>query len=328
MLDHSLILPRFTILDAQTPEEIERADLGSFRRSLRGSKISVGKESYLRIAVADLDDARLASIESGCHSVRMSEPQFVTLLWPLRGEITVLRGRRQIIVDRGRSVLLDVGERTTSVSQGYQGMQVLLPRTLLVEALAAMAQGEAVSYTGDRVLDSLSPACAQLGSYLNATVRSLGANDQDILGSRWAKLGASRALLALVAGAAMESGASGAAATARPVALPWLVRRAEELLRARAHDSVTIAELCRELKVGERSLQLAFQRHRGTTPKRFLHECRLALARDRLLQSDSRSNVTGIAQECGFGHVGRFAVAYRQRYGESPQATLRRSRLL
>ena len=38
-------------------------------------------------------------------------------------------------------------------------------------------------------------------------------------------------------------------------------------------------------------------------------------------------NVTEIAGECGFNHLGRFAIAYRDRYAESPSDTLRRSRI-
>jgi AraC-like DNA-binding protein len=33
--------------------------------------------------------------------------------------------------------------------------------------------------------------------------------------------------------------------------------------------------------------------------------------------------VTGVAADCGFGHQGRFAAAYRDRYGVAPATTLR-----
>src|SRR5262249_19712723 len=39
----------------------------------------------------------------------------------------------------------------------------------------------------------------------------------------------------------------------------------------------------------------------------------------------SRARVADIAARCGFNHVGRFAAQYRERYGESPSATLRRN---
>jgi AraC-like DNA-binding protein len=36
--------------------------------------------------------------------------------------------------------------------------------------------------------------------------------------------------------------------------------------------------------------------------------------------------VSDAALDSGFVHLGRFAVAYRRRYGESPSETLRRTR--
>ena len=35
-----------------------------------------------------------------------------------------------------------------------------------------------------------------------------------------------------------------------------------------------------------------------------------------------------VAARCGFPHFGRFAVAYRRRYGETPSQTLRRQAVL
>jgi transcriptional regulator GlxA family with amidase domain len=33
--------------------------------------------------------------------------------------------------------------------------------------------------------------------------------------------------------------------------------------------------------------------------------------------------VTGIAFDCGFGHLGEFAIRYQQRFDEKPSKTLR-----
>jgi len=54
----------------------------------------------------------------------------------------------------------------------------------------------------------------------------------------------------------------------------------------------------------------------------FLRELRLDKARQELLRASNGATVTDIATRNGFNHVGRFAMQYRARYGESPSVTL------
>jgi AraC-like DNA-binding protein len=60
-------------------------------------------------------------------------------------------------------------------------------------------------------------------------------------------------------------------------------------------------------------------------PHRYLWLRRMHLARRALAKADpSAATVTSIANDCGFGELGRFAVAYHGLFGEAPSATLRR----
>ena len=64
----------------------------------------------------------------------------------------------------------------------------------------------------------------------------------------------------------------------------------------------------------------------GMSPHRYLWLRRMHLVRTALLRADRRSaTVTSIALDYGFGELGRFAVMYRQLFGESPSATLARA---
>jgi AraC-like DNA-binding protein len=105
-----------------------------------------------------------------------------------------------------------------------------------------------------------------------------------------------------------------------------LVHRAERLLESRAGHPVTIREVARELGVSMRTLQRAFLRYRGASPKVFLQRLRLDRARRALLRPAPRTTVTATAMDSGFGHLGQFSVDYRGRFGESPSETLRRAR--
>lgn len=73
-----------------------------------------------------------------------------------------------------------------------------------------------------------------------------------------------------------------------------------------------------------RGLQAAFRRELDTTLLRYLREARLDAARRELLaaQLTNQVTVTAVAARWGFTSPGRFATAYRTRYGETPAATL------
>jgi AraC-like DNA-binding protein len=61
------------------------------------------------------------------------------------------------------------------------------------------------------------------------------------------------------------------------------------------------------------------------SPHRYLWLRRMHLTRRALALADSRAKtVTEIANDHGFGELGRFAVSHRNLFGESPSVTLRR----
>ncbi len=104
-----------------------------------------------------------------------------------------------------------------------------------------------------------------------------------------------------------------------------LVRRAIDICEA-VSGPVGISELSTTLNASPRTLQLAFQKVMGTTPLNFFHKRRMTKARMALLTADSReSRVTDIANHHGFSELGRFAIQYRELFGESPKVTLRRN---
>lgn len=105
---------------------------------------------------------------------------------------------------------------------------------------------------------------------------------------------------------------------------PATVRRAVDLIDARAHEPLTLDDIARGAGIGPRALQEAFRRHRGTTPTAYLRDARLERAHRELQSADPSQGATvaAIAARWGFAHRGRFADAYRQRYGRTPQQTL------
>lgn len=99
-------------------------------------------------------------------------------------------------------------------------------------------------------------------------------------------------------------------------------QRVEEFFKSRLGQETTLLDLATTMGVSVRSLHSICHREYGQSPMELLRSFRLEAVRARLLTSDQLS-VTQVALEYGFGHVGRFAQYYRERFGELPRATVR-----
>jgi AraC-like DNA-binding protein len=109
---------------------------------------------------------------------------------------------------------------------------------------------------------------------------------------------------------------------ARPPAQA-VVNRAEAFMLACLGLDLDIADIAQAAGVTARTLERAFRRERRTTPVARLLALRLEHARDALVAArGSGRSVTAIAASVGLIQPGRFAVAYRRRFGESPSVTL------
>jgi len=105
-----------------------------------------------------------------------------------------------------------------------------------------------------------------------------------------------------------------------------IVDRVLEIMCGRTDKPIHIAEISRTAGVSPRTLSRAFQAVHGVTPCRHLRALRLSEARRMLSSADGEpGTVTEVATRFGFVELGRFAVAYRSAFGESPSATLHRS---
>jgi AraC-like DNA-binding protein len=104
-----------------------------------------------------------------------------------------------------------------------------------------------------------------------------------------------------------------------------IMRRLEEVLEANPDRTLYVAELCGAAGASGRTLRACCQEHLGMRPTRYLWLRRMHLARRALRMADpAAASVTEIATSYGFWELGRFSVAYRSLFGESPSASLRR----
>ena len=100
----------------------------------------------------------------------------------------------------------------------------------------------------------------------------------------------------------------------------------EEVLAEHPNRQLHLPELCALIGVSERTLRSCCAEFLGMSPSRYVLLRRLQAARTALRDADpATASIAEIAGGCGFTELGRFAWAYRNAFGESPSATLRRA---
>jgi AraC-like DNA-binding protein len=104
-----------------------------------------------------------------------------------------------------------------------------------------------------------------------------------------------------------------------------IIARFEQFLEANRDRPLYVTEICAAIGVAERTLRACCEEHLGMGPIRFLTLRRMHLVHRALLRTDpSKSTVTRTVTDHGFWELGRFSVAYRALFGESPSETLHR----
>lgn len=107
---------------------------------------------------------------------------------------------------------------------------------------------------------------------------------------------------------------------------PQFVRRAEEYIHQNAHQAISTGDIAQHAGVSARTLYAGFRKHRDTTPMAYLKAVRLDHVHDVLSAGGSQLNVTRVALEWGFSHLGQFSADYQRRHGQLPSETLRKAR--
>ena len=106
---------------------------------------------------------------------------------------------------------------------------------------------------------------------------------------------------------------------------PRHVRLAVDYIHAHAEEPLTLHSLADVAVSSTRSLVRGFQKYKNCSPMAYLRAVRIERAHEELMHGCPENySVTMIANKWGFFNPGRFAQAYRQRFGENPSDTLRR----
>jgi AraC-like DNA-binding protein len=103
-----------------------------------------------------------------------------------------------------------------------------------------------------------------------------------------------------------------------------IINRFRRVLDAQPATPLHMPEISALIGVSSRTLRLACQEQLGVSPFQYVMLRRMWSVRRALQKADPKATlVTEVATEHGFWELGRFAVKYRQVFGETPSATLR-----
>jgi len=105
-----------------------------------------------------------------------------------------------------------------------------------------------------------------------------------------------------------------------------VMQRFERIVGEAEGRPLYLTEICAKIGVQERTLRNHCIEYLGMSPHRYLWLRRMTQAKRALsLAEPTEKTVTTIANDYGFWELGRFSVAYRKLFGESPSTTLRNS---
>lgn len=108
---------------------------------------------------------------------------------------------------------------------------------------------------------------------------------------------------------------------------PRFVRLAEEYIDTHCQEKITLADLIGVTNVTATTLLNGFRQHKGMSPMKYLKSVRLDRVYTELSNADHNTSVTDTALDWGFTQLGRFSGEYKERFGESPSETLKKSTL-
>jgi AraC-like DNA-binding protein len=92
-------------------------------------------------------------------------------------------------------------------------------------------------------------------------------------------------------------------------------------------QDIDVTEVARLSNVSVRTLYYRFKSVKGQSPQAYIKTRRLGALRKHIQTAPNHArNVTEVALQYGFTHLGRFASEYKELFGEFPSETLRRRR--
>lgn len=111
---------------------------------------------------------------------------------------------------------------------------------------------------------------------------------------------------------------------AQETKIPHYLLRAKAIIAERSAEGLHLEDIEAAAGVSRVKLFEGFKRYFDTTPMAYLKRYRLEAVRRVILCTPCSRQISKIALDWGFTHLGRFSSEYKKLFGESPSATAQR----
>ncbi|MCG2581362.1 MAG: AraC family transcriptional regulator [Marinobacter sp.] len=108
--------------------------------------------------------------------------------------------------------------------------------------------------------------------------------------------------------------------------LPCYLVQTVDFIRDQARENISIEDIESTAGVSRNKLYADFKKYFGAPPTAYLKRIRLEGVRQDILEDRAYENISGIAMNWGFNHLGRFSADYKKQFNESPSETLQRTK--
>jgi AraC-like DNA-binding protein len=284
----------------------------------------------LVVETAQFEGMQLHRVASSGHWIRLTESDRATYLVPRRGAIEVKTTGDSFSGTAGNAFVFSPNSRTTNVtpagSQSFRASVMLVDmrelRTFLSLDDTLASPNDIEQKFADRSILSEERG---LRDYILFLERELMVRPLAFAHPR-VKMGMSALARELFGQVYLRLQATSTELRDSGGLDTVYVKRAEEVMRAKLDEPLTIAQVAADTGVSVRRLQLIFKKMRQTSPREVLTDFRLEKVHGLLVKPDCELSIFQAALDCGFTHLGRFAGAYKKRFGELPSQTLRKTR--
>ena len=315
--------PVFTSRSRQESHRLLARELVEHDLSWRGGNVDT---AFFR---AEVGRCQLFVLRYGAEVEVRPRPftDFVLMQMPLRGRASIECDGLALELEAGQVAVLSPNRQARLVwHSGCEQLLLKVPRSLL------RLMQERLVDEGGLAADFSLPAAYRLDTgqargwlrLVDDLLEQLGASAHEPVHGHWLRhLEESLPLFLLTHPPTGDTSPMAAIETpAQRQALRQL-HKIEGLMRSRLGAALSLGELADAAGMSVRSLNTLCQRCYGQAPMERLRNLRLEAVRDRLLGRRDVS-ITEVALEHGFGHLGRFARYYRERFGELPHQTAAR----